>query len=156
MLCPDSLVHCNSEVETPRCFQCQRRDAALWSAEGRLAVTLAWDAPRHRPRTWLPVSRPRNHAVSGSLQLPTCPVRPAGVLRKPAGHTLGALAKPIGRRGRPAGLGIGTRGPGRAPLLAPGAGDSTAEQQGLFERTGRGKRRWNWQVRSPAPSASQA
>lgn len=92
---------------------------------GRLSVTPGWGGLRHRPRTWLPVSHPPTLRKPRGLTfatVPHFPGRPAGVLRKPAGHTVGAPVEPIGRRGRPAGLGIGTCGPDHAPSLAPGAG----------------------------------
>lgn len=91
-----------------------------------LTVNPGWRRPSAvKVGTRLRVSRPRSHAVSHSLQFPPARLsapRPAGVLRKPAGHTGGPPAEPIGSPSWPARPAIGTCGPGRASSLAPGGG----------------------------------
>ena len=109
-----------------------------------------------RPR----VSRSRSYAVARSLLLPSC--RPAAPPpRRPARAT--TEARGANRNARPASPpGDWQLRPGpRAPIGSRRPGDSATRRQrpcGGAGRggAGRGKRRWDWQVRSSAPSASQA
>lgn len=113
------------------------------SGSGRLAVTPAGvppDAGLGRGSASRAPEATRSR-VPGSSPLARPPRRAATEARRAHDQD----ARRANRQARPAG--------GRRDWL-PVRGDSAAEQQGLRGGAGRGRRRRDWQVRSPAPSAS--